>query len=222
MLALIFCSFLAGSLWAGTDFQKVVPKELVRSGLKSTIISSQQETYQWNAYLHTEDIFQQNEQYASRRELNYQAPVRPFQINVSSETSVVINENDFKIIQKIIIHSSSISILRSKELDVVNEIRLEKGDTLLSNGKGEIIFKKAPRPPVFQPRNLLLNANFETLLNVLHVQSQLNEKEGVCFRDDFIKKGSRDCQRLIFTSPYSWAAFDSVKIDLNTKSIIFN
>jgi hypothetical protein len=200
------------------DFKLVSPAELLDQGLRTTSFGQERQTFIWKAFVHNYSIYLEDLAITQKASLPYPHRDLPLQIEASSKVS--LSENEFKVDQVISLTAAALSVQSEKTVKRDNKINLTKRDLLFSNGNGEVILYKEHVQNPFAQTYINLNPLAMAHLQA-YEQKSLETQNGVCFRDDHVRRSEFDCHALIFkqASIHTQSNFSLLKVNFDSKTI---
>lgn len=190
------------------DYKAVTGKTLYDEGLKGFKANEFSKTYELQAFIQTIDTYSMD---LGIYEANVEqsAPTRKFKTHLKGVSEVVLSKKEgLQLRQSYELSVDKIGILSARTTNTSNTIKVIPGGLIFSNGKGQVlIYNPAVRKP-FGDYELSLNSQVPSLLESLAQQSQ---SAPVCFRDDYVSRGPKDCHRIIFES-HSLVTFSKIQI----------
>ncbi len=178
------------------DFKVVSPKELVSEGLKGFKANEFSKSFELEAYVQSYDID------ALDRAID--APRRKFKAHLKGLNEIVFSNEgkEIEFHQELELSVDKIGILSPTTTVSKNSIKVNPGGHLFSNQQGKVLIYNPVLPRPFGDYELALNPN---LLANLEFLAKESEKAPVCFRDNYVNPGPKDCHQLILKAhALSW------------------
>jgi hypothetical protein len=200
------------------DFKLVTPTELLDQGLGTTSFEPERQTFIWKAFVHNYSIYLEDLAITQKTSLPY--PHRDLPLHIEASNRVSLTENDFKVDQVISLTAGALSVQAEKTVKRENKISLTKRDLLFANGNGEVILYKEHIQHPFAQTYINLNPQAVAHLEQ-YEQKSLKTQNGVCFRDDHVRRSEFDCHALIFkqASIHTHSNFSLLKVNFDAKTI---
>jgi hypothetical protein len=191
------------------SFNVVDYSELVREGLQDFRADSIQESYTMLAYVQAYDMFSIDRAIYGER-VEKTAPRRTFTVNLDGRSDVVFTKTHLEYKQDISLKVGAIGILNEKTQTATARIKKNNDGLYFSNQQGQVIIYNSPKPAPFGNYSITLNSKIPAFLEQLAQQST---HAPVCFRDNYVTPGPRDCHKVLFNT-HAIAQYKPVKLML--------
>lgn len=147
--------------------------------------------------------------------------IKPFKVKIKATSSLMINENLFRLKQTIHLKREPFHYFSEKNQVLEQVIELKKDDELYTDYKGRYLLKKRYQPHPFTYSFLWMENSYSEYLKDIKYKLYQFDRKTVCFLDNYLKPSPYDCEHLAFKvkAPYGYTTFKILMIDLNVPSI---
>jgi len=176
------------------EFQVVDFKDLVTEGLTGFNISGINQNYELLAFVQHYDMYSMDRAIYGEQ-VERLAPRKNFLVQLKSGTEVLFTKKRLELQQNVSLMVGKIGILSEKTLNSTRTLKKNGDGLYFSNNQGKVVIYNPPTPAPFGDYSMTLNPKLPIFLNQLSVSSL---SAPVCFRDNYVNPGPRDCHKIIF------------------------
>lgn len=179
------------------EFKAISIQALLEEGPQGFKTGEFSKSYELEAFVQTIDTYNMDRAVYGDT-INEMAPRRKFKSYLKGFNEVILTKKvGLEILQNIELSVEKIGILNAKSTKSSNSIKVIPGGLIFGDGQGKIIVYNPVLPKPFGDYELNLNPKIPELLELLAEQSLYAP---VCFRDNYVSPGPKDCHRMIFES----------------------
>lgn len=189
------------------DYKVVAANDLIVEGLEGFKTGEIQQSFELEAYLQLHDMFAFDREIYGES-IDQSAPRRKFTVEVNGFNEVMLKKDGLQLQQNLELSVSKIGVLPAKSSKTTNSVKVVQGGMIFSNGQGKILVYNPVLPKGFGTYELTLNSN---IVNYIETLAKNSLEAPVCFRDNYMNPGAKDCHKLIFET-FTLGSIQKMKI----------